>query len=509
MSDDGRLELDDAGDVVDHAGAPSTLVDLGDPRATETLAATALDRWAPRRAAPWLRAHRRPVAVLTTGALALTLGAGWRAARPAPPPPPALLTLADAPVVGADLGGPQVSADGHVSVAYAVHADGGVGQVEIMGLTGPGLTSVGVEQGADTIEGGREAFVQLGAVLACTDPGIATATPASYGLVVHTPGAAPGENRLLAFDASTTALDIAVRDACLASVLPSTVSVVSGDVTGPAGSSVVDLALTFRNDANVPITVTTDRTPSTSVEADLSPTVALAPHGSASVPTRMLVHDCAGPSRAPALLDLPGPVVGAGDAVPGSQAGITVRLGLGDRWVTVSYALPWSVSTLSQRLAALACADPPSVSAQLVDVAGSRSIDGSWLVTGTYQVRTSGIGITLGREHFTGDAAPDSSLATTDSRVPGVRWVFAPTQLDGGSGRLPVTFSGTTCDDRDRDIPTSMAVRVTAANRYVYPFELPLDAAVLRRAVDSACASTAVVSVPGWGEVTPGASPAA
>jgi hypothetical protein len=93
--------------------------------------------------------------------------------------------------------------------------------------------------------------------------------------------------------------------------------------------------------------------------------------------------------------------------------------------------------------------------------------------------------------------------------VPGVRWVLAPTQLDGGAGRLPVTFSGTSCADRDRGVPTSMAVQVTAASRSVYPFELPLDPAVLRRAVDAACSDGSVVSVPGWGEVTPGATPAA
>jgi hypothetical protein len=89
-----------------------------------------------------------------------------------------------------------------------------------------------------------------------------------------------------------------------------------------------------------------------------------------------------------------------------------------------------------------------------------------------------------------------------------VRWVLAPTQLDGGAGRLPVTFSGISCDDRDRGVPTSMAVRVTSTDRFAYPFELPLDSAELRTAVDAACSPTSVVQVPEWGAVTPGATPA-
>jgi hypothetical protein len=54
-----------------------------------------------------------------------------------------------------------------------------------------------------------------------------------------------------------------------------------------------------------------------------------------------------------------------------------------------------------------------------------------------------------------------------------------------------------------------MAVRVTTADRFVHPFELPLDSARLRAAVDAACSPTSVVQVPGWGSVTPGATPAA
>jgi len=507
--DEGRLELDDAGGVVGGSGARTTLVDLADPDATEHLAHSGLDSWVSRHVAPWVRSHPRPVAGLVAAAVVVALGSAWWVSRPPPPPPPPLLTLADAPVVGADLGGPRIEPNGHLSVAYRVHADAAYPSINVGGIAGPGLTSLGVEEGADSVRSGSDAFVQLGAVVACNDRAIATATPASYGIVVRSFGAGTGDDRLLAFDDSTTALDIAVRNACLATEIPSTVSVISADLTTPTGSSVVDVALRVRNDSDVPLTVATVRTPSTTVETDLSPAVPIPPHAAGTVTTRLLVHDCTTAPSPAALTELPNPVFGPGYAVPAAQSGITVRLGLGSEWTNASYSLPWSVTQLADRLAT-ACEGAPTVQAKLVDVAGSRSMDGSWLVTGTYDVRTSGIGITLGREHFSGPAAGEgSSLATTDSLVPGVRWVLAPTQLDGGAGRLPVTFSGISCDDRDRGVPTSMAVRVTSTERFVYPFELPLDSAELRSAVDTACSPGSLVQVPEWGAVTPGATPAA
>jgi hypothetical protein len=506
--DEGRLELDDTGGVVDRSGAPSALVDLADPGATDRLAASRLESWVGTTAAPWVRARRRPVAALVAVGVAVALGGAWWASRPAPPPAPPVLVLANAPVVGGDLGGPRIGPDGHLSVAYTARVDAAHPQVDVVGIAGPGLTSTGVEEGADTMTGGSLAFVQLGASLRCDDRAIATATPSSYGVVLRMPGDLPGDDRLLSFGGSTTALDIAVRNACLATEIPPTVSVISADLTGPTGSSVVDVALRVRNDADVALTVTTQRTPSTTVEADLSPTVPIPPHSAGTVTTRLLVHDCAAVPRPAPLTELPNPVLAPEYAVPQAQSGITVRLGLGSEWTNASYALPWTVSQLADRLST-ACEGAPTVQARLVDVAGSRSMDGSWLVTGSYDVRTSGIGITLGREHFTGPAVGEgSALATTDSLVPGVRWVLAPTQLDGGAGRLPVTFSGISCDDRDRGVPTSMAVRVTSTDRFAYPFELPLDSAELRNAVDAACSPTSVVQVPEWGAVTPGATPA-
>ena len=103
--DEGRLELDDAGGVVDGRGAP--LVDLADPDATDLLAASRLESWVSGTAAPWVRARRRPVAAVVAVAVAVTLGGAWWASRPGPPPPPPVLTLTNAPAVGGDVHGDE------------------------------------------------------------------------------------------------------------------------------------------------------------------------------------------------------------------------------------------------------------------------------------------------------------------------------------------------------------------------------------------------------------------
>ncbi len=505
MTDDGRLELDDAGGVVERGGARATLVDLSDPDATEAFTPAALAPWVSATATPWVRAHRRPVALLVVGLLAVSLAGTWWSARPGPPAPPRALALEDAPIAGADLGGPRIDGTGHLSVAYAARAAPGLASVEVLGLRGPGLVPRGLEAGAETVTGSGVALVQLGAHVVCSDPAIVPAVPSSYALLVRATdadGTVAGDT-LLPFDGSTTALDIAVRDACLATELPARVSITSASVSGPTRSSVADLTLAVRNEADVPLTVTTPRTSSTSVETDLSATVLLAPHSSGTVRTRLLEHDCAGPAQASALTDLPGPVVGPGYPMPRGQAGITVRIGLGAESTLASYPLPWTVAELTDRLAAIACTGRPTVSARLVDLQGSRAADGSWVVTGTYDVRTTGVGISLGRDRFSGP--PDgagAAVTTTESLVPGVLWVLTPARLDGGAGRLPVTFSGPDCRDRDRGVPTSMPVRVTTADRSVYPFELPLDPAALERAVDAACAPVVVDPDPRSGTVS-------
>jgi hypothetical protein len=295
-------------------------------------------------------------------------------------------------------------------------------------------------------------------------------------------------------------LDVAVRDACLATELSPRLSVVSAELTGSTGSPLVGLVLGMRNDSDLAMTVTTMRTANTTIESDESSAVLIAPHSSATVTTHLLVHDCA-LSTVPTLSDLSDPVSTLGTSL-GTRTGLTFRVGLGAQSRVTSYPLPWSARELRAKIEATACAGRPTYRAHLLDVQGSATPDGGWVVTGTFDAVTTGIGISLEREHFTGPAQEQGSqLAATDALAPNVAWALTPAQLDGGAGRLPVVWRGTGCDERDLDVPTSLPVWVTAADRYVYPFEWQLEPAQLLRAVRAACAAAAVVRDPSTGAV--------
>ena len=493
MTGDERLELDDDGQVL----GSTSVVDLSDPEATDTLAASALDSWVVRSAAPWVTRHR-PAVLTVVGALSVALLAGaWWTSRPEPPPAAPALVLEDAPTRGGDLGGPRIDADGHLTVAYTATADRGVARVDILDLVGPGLRSAGVDRGDATLAAGASGFVQLAAQVQCGDPALATATTSSYGLRIRsTDSSGDAVDSVQSFTGDTTALESAVRDRCVTTELPPLVSVTAITLTGTPGSSVVDAVLDVRNDSGIPATVASERVTTDAVEVDLSPTILVPQHGSAQVPTRLLLHDCSAASSLTALADLPNPVSPRGYVDQSAAPGITLRLGIADRTALSSYALPRLRDELAGQLSALACAGRPTLSATLVDVQGQAQPGGGWSVSGTYDLRTSGVGVTLGREHFTGPAlGQGSSLATTDTAVPGLHWALAPTQLDGGAGRVPVVYSGSSCADAVSDIPRTIAVRVTMPDHSVYPFEVPLDRSSLATAISRACGAAGVSSV--------------
>jgi hypothetical protein len=489
MSDDGRLELDDSGGVVDSSGAQVELVDLvdlGAPESPEAPPPSALRTWARGTAAPWLRAHRRPVSVVTViavGGLALL---GWSSSRPEPPPPAPAVTMLNAPVVGADLGGPRIGVDGHLSVAYAVTADPSLARVEVLGLVGPGLIPHGIEAGATTITASVGAFVQLSAQVSCDDPAIVAATSSSYGIVVRrTDSAGADVTSAVPFGTTTTALETAVREHCLAVIAP-LLRVSAPTFATDAGSPAVALTFVVHNASALPVTVSGARGPSTGAEVDESPTVVVPAGGEMAVATRVLVHDCASAARLPALGSLPNPVTTGVLSRPASAEGLALRISVGSATGLASY--PVAQRTGSPTLTSAACSGAPTLSTHLRDVRGAARPGAGWTVSGTLDVTTSGIGVALGRERFTGPpAGQGSQITTTDSRLAPGDWSLVPAQLDGGDGRLPVVFHGTTCADARTSMTRTVSVAVTTAARSVFRFEVPLDTTALRAALADAC----------------------
>ncbi len=482
MTDDGRLDLDESGDVLD--GGP--VVDLADPGAGEALAASPLDSWVERTLAPAVRRHRRMVAAVTCTALAVTLGTAWWTHRPPEVPPTIPLVLENAIVDGGDLGGPRITPDGVLTVAYAATSPDRAAQVSVVGLVGPGLVPP-PEPVVVPLDGDRRSRVQVSATVRCDDPTLADAVPSSYGLAA-TKVAAGGQSLSATrfFDGSTTDLSAAVLGHCLDLVGRSALDVSSVALTPTTGSSVAGLEISVRNTSAVPLVVSSVRDGGSGLEIDDSPDVSVGPGASAVLATRLLVHDCSTPTAFRPLGDLPNPAAGAAAA-----PAFTARLQLGSATMLASFPLA-ERDTLAATFAATACQAAPRISASLVDTRGVLRPDGTVEVRALYAVSTTGIGVSVGREHFSGGPAGQGSvLATGDPEATDATWVVGPSRLDGGAGRILVTLTGSDCTAVAGAGTPTIPFAVTTAAQRTYPFEVPADPRVARTAA-RACGAARV-----------------
>ena len=362
--DEGRLELDDDGQVLD----AEHVVDLGDPDATEALSASRADAWVSGTLAAWVARHRRPVAAGTAVALVGALGLAWWSSRPAPPPPPLPILVSDAGQGGSTSGGARIDELGDLAVDYAARASGAEPGYDVVGLVGPGIenSSVAVTGlGGSVVTADAASRVETRGDVRCDDPAIATARPGDYGLVVRPAGTTGPATTLVPFSGSTTRLDVAVRDHCLTSVLPRQMSVVDARLDPASGTSVVTMRLVVRNTGNVPLTIATQRRTDAGVEVDQSQSATVVGGADALLQTRLLVHDCTAAPRVGSVLDDPSPVTAQGYADPFAAAGIAVQLTVGGQSTTVSYPLPITTAALSRALDSAACRNRPAVRADL------------------------------------------------------------------------------------------------------------------------------------------------
>jgi hypothetical protein len=491
--DDGRLELDDEGRLLDADGAPVVdLVDLEDPHAVQEVAPSRVRPWLDENVAPWVRAHRRAVVAVGTAAAVLLTGLVVWQTRPPYVAPTVALELENAILDGNDLGGPEITGE-ELSVAYAGRAVTAGDRVEVLALAGPGLVE---PRGTGVLISTERSRLVLGATIDCRDPALSTASPSSYGLTVRRTSA---EGDVLEttspFGAMTTELDLAVLSHCVGQLAPAHLVIESARAESTPGQPTATVSLLVRNTGPVPLSVATERRPTTSLEIDLSPTVTVAPGETSIVVTRALVHDCLAVPNLPALDELPNPVPWAARSAPG----VALQVGLGPATTLASF--PLVGSALGRELADGACRGARPVSAELTDVSGRRSAQGSWEVDAVYQVRSEGIRVRVGREHFDGPPAGSGSILTTPTEVPrGGAWLVAPTQLDGGAGRVRVEFVGYSCADLAASRPTTLPVGVTMPDRTVYTYEIPVGDVRLIRAAYAACRMAAPSSLAerGW-----------
>ena len=483
MTDGDRLELDEHGRVLDVSGS-TTVLDLADPDATEDLAPNRVQQWVDASVAPFVARHRTAVRTTALVVGAVLVGSAWWVSRPPYVPPTFDLALSDAVLEGNSIGGPEIAPDGTFSVAFVARARQDGETVRITGLTGPGLADGTVD--APPVTSAEEQRVVLGARVDCTAPGLVNATPGSYRLTATgaSGGADPeaGTVPLGLPGAEITRLDQAITDWCLAAMVPTAITVTAVQAAAVPGTPLADIGVSIVNTSSQPLAVRTERSAGTSIEVDRSPAVVVEPGAGATVATRVLLHDCATTPSLTRLGDLRNPSGSSG------ASGLTLGLALGDRTRVASYAVP-GADSLAARLAA-ACAGATGVTARIDDI-GSAAVDerGRWTLNALVDARSDGMGLTFGREHFSGgESGVDSVLTSEATGATGSEWTFGPARLDGGAGRMLVPVSGGSCSSVPTALPPRLAVRVLMPDRSVHPYEVRVDDVRLLRAVAAACA---------------------
>jgi len=179
-ADDGRLELDDLGSVIDHAStlAPSAPDDLLEGNDAPTWG----ERLEARGITPWLRRHRVVLAVGAVTVVAVgALGSAWTRSQPPPVDPTIRATVADALSDGLATQVPGVVYDGYTAVAVQVQPAAGEA-ITVLGIIGPGIrASRAVPDPAGA--GVDDVFLAPG----CDDPRSSTPTFDDYRLQVRRP----------------------------------------------------------------------------------------------------------------------------------------------------------------------------------------------------------------------------------------------------------------------------------------------------------------------------------
>jgi hypothetical protein len=480
--DEGRLELDDDGRVLDAAG-PVRALDLHDPHHADDLATSGVQRWVDSSAAPFVRRHRRAVASVAAVAVAAAGVGLWAATRPPVVMPVLDVSVRNAVLAGNSIGGPEISYGGVLSIAFAVRSAGT--PVDVRSLDGPGIASSTV---AGEQVGDRLTRVEAQAQLDCTDSRLASATPTSYSLAASTSspdgtvvdGVVPltatgpdGTTRIV------TRLDYAIQSWCLAAAAPDAVQAALGTVSPVPGTTLADVAIEVRNASPLPLTLASARSQHQGLAVDESPSVVLQPGGTGRLTTRVDVRDCsAAPSLEP-LSALPNPGVGGA-----SSPGLTLQIGLGGRTRLVSVPVA-DGGRLGGAVAATACAEGTAPRVSVGAVRGLFLGEGAWAVDAIVSVRTTGIGIGLARVQFAGPPAGEGSqvqVVTTDDG-----WAAEPVSLDGGAGRLGVRLASPSCGAVASLAPQALPVRVTMADRRVVPYQVVVDDVRVLQAAARAC----------------------
>jgi hypothetical protein len=513
VSGDGRLDLDELGDVIDHAAAlegdaPGEVLDDG-------RGITWSERLEDSGVTPWLRRHR--VAVGTVAAVAVVAAAGVVAVRVLVPPPiDPELRVSVTPVIPSQyVLGDSVQAFDQVGIfytptsmrsAYALSADDPADTADytIVGVAGPGVRASGASL-LPSPTGGVEnqvARADVDVVADCFDQDVLDAAPDDYRLTVRrtddrgrtstgTLPLPPGAPSWSAFLASTC-----LQTRALFGLEVQSVTVARGTAPRTVRADVVVAS-------SLPLPAVLDVAPtygSQPVVARMRPLDLPVGRG-ALLPLVYDVRDCTlaalpfiGVPTYPGSQNYDGGAPGLylGVAFPEGSVDPNDPTGLGGQ-VQAPLVFPASAQRSIETAMRAICDGAPTASVDVAAVGAARQVSG---VFPSGNPQTTRIPVTLA---LTVPGAQRLSLSSPPPSLEESQTVrLAPASVRAVDGRAVVrTWVDVDCQTGYAPPPTAQLLATTA--RGTFPIQLPVDDAVLARSIAAACPELPLTSLLDFG----------
>lgn len=493
---DGRLDLDDLGEVIDRARAI-------DPPVDDLLEGRDGVTWGERLESagitPWLRRHRRR---LVAGAAVVVLaGAGWTARDRSEPPPldPVIRATADDAGTDSPLQFRDNASRGLLSTTVVVTPSTPGDVIEVRGLDGPGIRASSASPAATGTGAGRATDVTI--VPGCDDPRALDASAEDYVLRVErtdpygriTDGALPLPGSIGLRLAETTSV-ACVQQLLSAAVTPTRVTVRADDVR-----RVLHLDIGLHNGTGRDLTIFGIGSIGTSVATDSVP-VTLAAGATVVVPVTATVLDCTAPQLDQVSPSYPGN--------PGSAREVDGLGFFGAPVDSVSGAggdivVPWTPAQRAEVRGALTrmCAGAPATA---VTVLGAGLAPPAVRSAFGFADAQEGVGMRLRVEvRTTGShvALSDGTQLLPDlARAAGTP-TLTSTAADVVRGRTVLTVDWA-AECSGPAAPPQAQLAVTAHGQ-TYPVHAVLNQAVLAGAYAAACPTLATDDLQAYGWASP------
>ena len=503
MSGDGRLELDEIGDIIDRAA------DLPGEPSAEVIADDNGRSWGERfedsGISPWVRRHRRAVWCVSAAVAVVAAGSvAWSVLVPPPLDPELRVTVAPVipsqytsgeDLINLDRRGLFRTGSSGLRTAYAVTAQvsGDTATYAVTGLVGPGVRASGAspQAGSQRESAAELARADVDVVLDCFDDDSLRSTPGSYSLMVtRTDEWGRTLIRSVPLRDDSVSWPAYVAATCLQTRAGTALTATSMQVTTDVSTGRIRAEVTVASTLPVASELSLDPPYSSDPVSVLVPRTSLTARGTARLPFTFEVRDCSSAVQPQVYrqgfpgddgYDQGGPGVGLTLEILAGELGNSDLTGIGGRLYAPLAWTPDQARALTAAIGSV-CAGSPRVTLAVRQVGAARSLIGEFPSGNQQAIRfpvTLDIGATAGERVRL--ASPQAS--TNESMAS--RVVEASSALVGGRGRV-ATFVDVDCELGIAPPPPLVRLDVRVGDRR-FPLQLQLNGGALTAALVTAC----------------------